>query len=200
VTALVDRLRSADLATYRIVARLATPALDRPLQLVSDLANHSKPWLATAAVLAVCGGPRGRRAALAGIAAVGATSFVVNLPMKRARRRRRPDRIDLGVPATRWVQMPTSTSFPSGHSASAAAFAMSVGHLVPPIRVPLRLAAGVVAFSRVYTGVHYPGDVIVGMAVGTAVGAISGRVAERVRRRRSARAGDVPADDRGGVP
>ena len=200
MSTILDRLRRADRATYRVVAGLATPALDRPLQLVSDLANHSKPWLATAAVLAVCDGPRGRRAALAGIAAVGVTSFVVNLPMKLARRRRRPDRVDLGVPATRWVQMPSSTSFPSGHSASAAAFAMSVGHLVPAIRVPLRLAAGIVAFSRVYTGVHYPGDVIVGVAVGTTVGLVSGRVAERVRPRSSARAGDVSTDDRGGVP
>ena len=63
-----------------------------------------------------------------------------------------------------------STSFPSGHSASAAAFAVSVGHVLPATRIPLRLAAATVAFSRVYTGVHYPGDVVVGATVGALIG------------------------------
>ena len=61
------------------------------------------------------------------------------------------------VPVPRWVPMPTSTSFPSGHSASAAAFAAAVGQVLPELRVPLRVAAATVALSRVYTGVHYPG-------------------------------------------
>ncbi|GAA3630106.1 phosphatase PAP2 family protein [Microlunatus ginsengisoli] len=181
MTMLLDRLRRADHAVYRLVADTSTPALDRPLQLISDFANHSKPWFLTAAALAAFGGRRGRRAAITGVLAIGATSFVVNQPMKRARRRVRPDRIGLGVPESRWVDMPGSTSFPSGHSASAAAFAMSVGHLVPALRLPLRLAAGTVAFSRVYTGVHFPGDVAVGVAVGAAVGVAAGRLAARVK-------------------
>ena len=149
-------LGRADRAVYRAVAGFSTPALDRPLRLISDAANHSKPWFVIAAALAVFGGPQGRLAAIAGVASIGVTSLVVNQPMKLARRRVRPDRIDLGVPESRWVPMPTSTSFPSGHSASAAAFAVSVGHLLPGIRWPLRAAAATVAFSRVYTGVHYP--------------------------------------------
>ena len=75
--------------------------------------------------------------------------------------------------------MPSSTSLPSGHSASAAAFAVAVGDLLPALKLPLRGAASVVAFSRVYTGVHYPSDV----AVGAIVGAILGRVASTVARR-----------------
>ena len=54
------------------------------------------------------------------------------------------------------MPMPTSTSFPSGHSASALAFAVAVGDVLPALRLPLRAAAATVAFSRVYTGVHYP--------------------------------------------
>ena len=65
------------------------------------------------------------------------------------------------MPEARWVPMPTSTSFPSGHSASAAAFAVAVSDVVPALRVPLGAVAGTVAFSRVYVGVHYPGDVLV---------------------------------------
>ena len=79
--------------------------------------------------------------------------------------------------------MPTSTSFPSGHSASAAAFAVAVGDVLPGLRLPLRAAAAVVGFSRVYTGVHYPGDVVVGAAVGAALGRLTSRVAVRLHTR-----------------
>ncbi|MET0522993.1 MAG: phosphatase PAP2 family protein, partial [Jiangellaceae bacterium] len=78
--------------------------------------------------------------------------------------------------------MPSSTSFPSGHSASAAAFAVAVGDVLPALRLPLGAAASVVAFSRVYTGVHYPGDVLVGATVGTLLGRLTSIVARRIAR------------------
>ena len=162
------------------MARLSTPVLDEPLSRLSAFANHSKPWFLVAGGLAAFGGPRGRRAAVAGVAAIGAASLVVNQPMKLMGRRERPARETHGVPEDRWVPMPTSTSFPSGHSASAAAFAVAVGDVLPGLRWPLRAAAAVVAFSRVYTGVHYPGDVLVGAATGAALGRITSRVVRRV--------------------
>jgi undecaprenyl-diphosphatase len=100
--------------------------------------------------------------------------------MKMAGDRNRPDRVGLGVPPPRWVDMPSSTSFPSGHSASAAAFAVAVGDVLPALRVPLRVAASVVAFSRVYTGVHYPSDVVVGATAGALLGRLVSRRARRL--------------------
>ncbi len=187
--ALLRRLGRYDRAAYRSVARLSTPLLDEPLRRVSDFANFSKPWFLVAGFLALLGGRRGRRAALTGLAAVGAASLVVNQPMKMAGERRRPDRAGLGVPQRRWVPMPASTSFPSGHSASAAAFAVAVGDVLPALRLPLRAAASIVAFSRIYTGVHYPSDVL----VGAAVGAILGRLASAAALRSS---GPVPGGSR----
>jgi membrane-associated phospholipid phosphatase len=178
---LLRRLGRVDRAAYRAVAETSTPLLDGPLRQVSHFANFSKPWFLVAGVLALFGGARGRRAALTGVAAIGLTSFVVNQPMKLAGERRRPDRTTLGVPESRWVRMPSSTSFPSGHSGSAAAFAVSVGDVLPRIRMPLRAAAAVVIFSRVYTGVHYPGDVVVGAAVGALLGRATSTVARRIR-------------------
>ena len=178
---LLRRLDSYDRAGYRTVAQLRIPLLDEPLKLVSDFANFSKPWFLVAGCLALFGGSRGRRAAFTGLAAIGATSLVVNQPMKLAGARHRPDRDGVGVPQQRWVEMPSSTSFPSGHAASGAAFAAAVGDVLPGLRQPLRGAAFIVAFSRVYTGVHYPGDVLVGAAVGTVVGRLTSGVARRVR-------------------
>jgi undecaprenyl-diphosphatase len=177
-------LGRVDRAAYRTVAEMSTPLLDVPLRRMSDFANFSKPWLLVAAALAIFGGPHGRRAAVTGVAAIGVTSLVVNQPMKLVGERRRPDRGHLGVPESRWVVMPSTTSFPSGHSASAAAFAVSVGDALPGLRLPLRASAAVVAFSRVYTGVHYPGDVVVGAAVGALLGRATSTVARRIRARR----------------
>jgi undecaprenyl-diphosphatase len=184
VERLLRRLGKLDRAAYRGVAEMSTPRLDRPLRHVSHFANFSKPWFLLAAVLALFGGSQGRRAALTGVAAIGLTSFIVNQPMKLAGERRRPDRTTLGVPESRWVRMPSSTSFPSGHSGSAAAFAVSVGDVLPRLRLPLRAAAAVVIFSRVYTGVHYPGDVVVGAAVGALLGRATSTVARKIRAHR----------------
>ena len=182
-TGVLHRLGRWDRSVYLAVARLSTPALDTPLSRLSHFANHSKPWFLAAATLAVFGGPRGRRAAATGVAAIGAASLVVNQPMKLLGNRARPDRAGHEVPEPRWVPMPTSTSFPSGHSASAAAFAVAVGDVVPALRLPLGAAAGTVAFSRVYTGVHYPGDVLVGALSGALLGRLAARVGERLARR-----------------
>jgi undecaprenyl-diphosphatase len=173
-----SRFEAYDHGLFEAVARLSVPFLDAPLRRVSDFADFSKPWFLTAGALAVFGGPRGRRAAVTGLSAIGATSLLVNQPLKRLTSdRARPDRATLGVPVERWVRMPSSKSFPSGHSASAAAFAVSVGHLLPGLRIPLRAAASVVAFSRVYTGVHYPSDVLVGITIGALVGHFAARLA-----------------------
>ncbi len=179
----LHRLGRLDRAAYVAVARVSTPALDGPLSRLSHFANHSKPWFLVAAMLAVLDGPSGRRAARTGVVAIGAASLLVNQPMKLIGDRARPDREGHEVPEARWVPMPTSTSFPSGHSASAAAFAVAVGMVVPALRLPLGAAAGTVAFSRVYTGVHYPGDVVVGVLTGALLGRVVGRRSARKQAR-----------------
>ena len=78
------RLGAMDQRAYDAVAGWSSPALDAPLREVSRFANFSKPWLLTAGILAVAGGPTGRRAALTGVAAIAATSLMVNQPMKLA--------------------------------------------------------------------------------------------------------------------
>ena len=66
--------------------------------------------------------------------------------------------------------MPTSPSFPSGHAASGFAFAAAIGRDQPWLGVALRFLAATVAYSRVHTGVHYPGDIVVGSLIGEGTG------------------------------
>jgi undecaprenyl-diphosphatase len=142
-------------------------------------ANHSVLWLSIAAALAVAGGRSGRRAAIESVLAIGATSATVNLGMKPLARRRRPMRAEPAQFEARVVPMPESASFPSGHAASASAFAYAVGRHVPGLAVPIRLLAGGVAYSRVHTGVHYPGDVVIGSIVGSGIAAMVGAACDR---------------------
>jgi undecaprenyl-diphosphatase len=188
----VRMLREAaavDKAVYRAVAATPTPTIDGPLRTLTSAADHSKLWIGTAAVLFAVGGRKGRRAALTGVAAIACTSAIVNLPMKLAGARHRPDADLAGVPESRRVEMPTSASFPSGHSASAAAFTAAVSSIVPALGAPLGCAAAVVGYSRVHSGVHYPGDVIAGVVVGASVGEAVAWIGGRVTARRTARRG-----------
>ena len=149
-------VNSLDLAVYAAIAATPTPTLDRVFRRLSQAADNSKLWIASAAVLASVGGPVGRRAAVNGLASVAVTSAVVNLVLKPLGRRHRPDRATHHVPITRQVTMPRSTSFPSGHAASASAFATGVASAAPEAGIPVSTAATLVAYSRVHTGVHLP--------------------------------------------
>ena len=163
----LEDIERVDVALYAAIAQTPTPALDRAMASLSQTANYSRLSLAAAAVLAATGGRRGRRAAAVGLASVGVTATVVNLGVKPLGRRSRPDRAVERVPVARHVRMPSSTSFPSGHSAAAFAFATGVGQVLAPAAIPLHGLAALVAYSRVHTGVHYPGDVVAGALIGT---------------------------------
>ena len=170
------------------VVHLATPPF-APDAL--DVLRSSVPLLRDAGLdvrwLAVAGDGAGRRAAVRGTVAIGVTSALVNLAVKSAWSRERPDRAGVGVPLWRNVRMPTSTSFPSGHAASGFAFAAAIGRDQPWLGLALRFLAATVAYSRVHTGVHYPGDIVVGSLIGEGTGqAVAGLMDRLPRPRRSA--------------
>ena len=167
------RLRQLD---HRLMERLARPrstTLDRSLVAITRAANYSRLWLGIAGVLALCGRQQGRRAAGRGIVALTIAAALANGPAKLLVRRRRPL---LGSRPT-LIRMPRSTSFPSGHSAAAFAFATGASAELPVLAPPLLALAGAVAYSRVHTGVHYPSDVAAGAVVGIGSGALATRLA-----------------------
>ncbi|MET9800622.1 phosphatase PAP2 family protein [Streptomyces sp. NPDC006368] len=155
-----------DREVFHRVASRHWPGADPVLPRLSHSANHGLLWFATAAGIAAVGrGQRSRRAAVRGVASLALASATINTVAKRSVRRARP--VLDAVPVVRQLKrQPVTTSFPSGHSASAAAFATGVlleskgwGAAVAPL-------AATVALSRVYTGAHYPSDVLVGAALG----------------------------------
>lgn len=154
-------------------AAMRTPRRDRAMIAITHAASYSRLWLALAGVLALAGGAPGRRAAARGILAILIAAALANGPAKLLVRRRRP-----AGEHSPLIRVPRSTSFPSGHSASAFAFATGAGAELPsllPLLAPLAVA---VAYSRVHTGVHYPSDVAAGAAIGIGSGLLAARLTE----------------------
>ena len=175
---ILHELGAIDRAVYDAVASVPAPALDQAMRRLSRSADRSRLWFGIAGALALTG-PSGRRAASRGILAIGATSAVVNLGIKTLSGRRRPDRSVARVPDARHVRMPSSTSFPSGHAAAAFAFATAISRDNPWLAIAIQFLAGGVAYSRVHTGVHYPGDVVAGALLGTMLAQVTTHALDR---------------------
>ncbi len=160
------RLAALDTEALHAAAATRTPPLDRLMTGASTAANRSVLWLGAAALLASTGRRNERSAAASGLLGVAFASALANGPLKFMWQRQRP-------PTHRHaplLPLPRTFSFPSGHSASAFAFATAVTRVLPtagPVVLPM---AATVAYSRVYTGVHYPSDVLAGTGIGIASG------------------------------
>lgn len=169
------QIDAVDTATFAAVAQTRSPFLDAVMPRLTRAADKSLLWMAIAAALAITRRPSFRRGAVRGLLSLAVTSLIANQVSKRLHRRPRPS-LD-AVPVQRLARrIPRSTSFPSGHSASAAAFATGVSLEAPLVGVPLRALAALVGFSRVATGAHYPSDVIAGWLLGGAIASLGSRL------------------------
>ncbi|GLZ14423.1 hypothetical protein Acsp04_46580 [Actinomadura sp. NBRC 104425] len=163
-------LHRLDRRAFDRVAAARLPGLEYVLPRLSRAADHGVLWFTAAGALGMTRRARLRRAGLRGAIAIAVAAPAVNLVGKHAFGRRRPA-ADLVPPIRIRFRLPTSPAFPSGHSASAAAFATGAALEAPAaVAAPIALTACAVAFSRVYTGAHYPGDVLAGLGIGLAAG------------------------------
>jgi membrane-associated phospholipid phosphatase len=155
-------------------------------QLASELSQGLRWGPATAAFLVLsawwvkgplivgfglCADARCRRllplAGLAGTIAVLLGSLLSGA-IKEAVGRLRPPFADPSFVAA--TSAPDTPSFPSGHTTTAFAAAAAVGVFYPRLRVPLYCVAALVGLSRIYLGVHYGLDVLVGAVLGISIG------------------------------
>ena len=158
-----------------VQSRLATPATITVARGMSHFGEHAAGWVALSAVGALLDRSRRRDWLLVGVGAVAAHAAAILI--KLAVRRPRPHHPDIAID----VATPSALSFPSAHATSSTAAAMllcrATGSPLPLAAVPL------MALSRLVLGVHYPTDVLAGMAVGAAVARVTGRLGGRRRER-----------------
>ncbi|MGE3277275.1 MAG: phosphatase PAP2 family protein [Vicinamibacterales bacterium] len=149
------------------------PWLDAVFITASAIGGKGFVWLVVAAIAALY--PRHRASAWRVVLALSLTYLVVDGMMKPLMWRDRPFDVlpDVAVIDTR----PISSSFPSGHAASAVAGALAVSRIWPAAAPAWWTVAVLIAVSRVYVGVHYPSDVIAGALLGLLIGlfALGGR-------------------------
>jgi undecaprenyl-diphosphatase len=172
-TPLLQRIHGLDSAVEAWVAGGRSGPIDATAHLLSSAADRSKLWAAIALVRALTDRETGRQAGARALATVAIQSALVEGLVKRATRRDRPGS---DVPLRFRARRPPSTSFPSGHAASAAAAAVLLADGKPRWRAPLGLLALGVAWSRVQTGLHHLSDVLAGLALGAAVGLLVRRL------------------------
>lgn len=166
-------------AGRRINKRRVHPLLDRGFVRLSHAADRGVLWFTAAAVLLVL---TRYRPALRGVASLTVASALANLVGKQVFGGDRPLLKDIPI-GRRLAKHPESPSFPSGHSASAAAFATGVALEAPRIGAAVAPVAGAVAYSRLHTGAHWLSDVLGGIAIGAGVATL-GKVLVPVPRRR----------------
>ena len=154
--------RGEDAALVAVQAALADrPGVLTGARTLSHFGEHSIGWLGVAALGALLQPARRRAWLAAGAGAFAAHAAAVVI--KRVVRRERPHHPAIAVN----VGTPSRLSFPSAHATSTTAAAILLGRVtglpLPAILVPP------MALSRLVLGVHYPSDVLTGVAVGAAV-------------------------------
>jgi membrane-associated phospholipid phosphatase len=147
------------------------PGVVAAARVMSHFGEHSAGWLVVAAMGALLAPQRRREWLLAGGGALSAHAAAVLI--KRAVRRRRPDHPAVEVN----VGTPSALSFPSAHATSTTAAAIL---MAPLTGLPLpALVVPPMALSRLVLGVHYPSDVLTGVAVGTLVAQLVKEIGSR---------------------
>jgi undecaprenyl-diphosphatase len=170
---MLSRVHALDLRVDAWVERIRGPRLDPVFYGLSSAADHGLLWLLVGAMRAARRGDP--TVALKLGAALGVESALTNGPIKTVFRRVRPesDHPPDG-PLPYGMHRPITSSFPSGHAASAfTAATLLAGGPATPLWFGL---AGLVASSRVYTRMHHTSDIAAGAVLGVALGLVARRL------------------------
>ena len=171
--ALIEAIGRLDYTTFQWLRFQHWPFVDSVMAGLSDLARGGAIWMVLAVLIALLY-PSRWPAATQVLLTVLLTGLLIDHVAKPLFDRARP--FESYADTRVYGYKPTTRSFPSGHAAQAVAGAYALTRLAPDSRVVFWVLGVLIAFSRIYLGVHYPTDVIAGALFGLAVAkAVVGR-------------------------
>lgn len=136
------------------------------MKALASAGENAAIWTAIGTAGAVA--DRRRRARWVAAALTGPVAIAINFAVKVAVGRERP----LIEEHPRLGRAPTELSFPSAHATSSVAAAIALGRVEPRLRPAMLTLAAAMCLSRPYLGMHYPSDVLAGVALGAAIGSL----------------------------
>ncbi|MGD0403798.1 MAG: phosphatase PAP2 family protein [Candidatus Acidiferrales bacterium] len=162
-----NQIQSNDHRLMRRVHRWRAPRWFRIFMIVTTRLGDGWLWYALGMILVLYGGDHRFQAIGAG-ASAAAVGILLFRTLKRTSRRQRPCEIEPHC----WslILPPDKYSFPSGHSITAFALALSIGLFYPDLQGCLLAVAFLIATSRIILGMHFLSDVLAGSAIGAAIG------------------------------
>ncbi|MCD8395774.1 MAG: phosphatase PAP2 family protein [Lachnospiraceae bacterium] len=157
---------------------IRNPVLDPVFTAITHLGDGGIFWIILTVFL-LCF-PKTRRAGAYSACALLGSLLVNNLILKNLVNRTRPYEVIEGLVCL--VSPAKDASFPSGHTGASFASAVAIYRQLPKrYGVLLLILAALIAFSRLYVGIHYPTDVLGGLVTGVALGLLTNLVGERIR-------------------
>src|SRR6202789_1917408 len=159
-------IQSNDHRLMRKIHRWRAPRWFRILMIMMTRLGDGWLWYSIGLILLVFGGSQK-------VLAIGAATAGIFLfrTLKHASRRKRPCEIEPHCWAS--ILPPDKYSFPSGHSITSFAIALSIGMFYPDLQVVLLVVALLIASSRIILGMHFLSDVLAGSAIGILLGYFS---------------------------
>ena len=174
------RVQTAELAILNFIQQLRCEALDAIMVFVSWTGNHGTVWILLAVLLLLF--KKQQRHGLSAACALILDLVSCNLILKPLIGRVRPFAYNQAVELL--VVPPLDASFPSGHTAASFAVVFALKASGSSLWKPALVWAVLMAFSRLYLYVHWPTDVLGGIALGALVGWLGAKLVEKLDQRR----------------
>lgn len=159
-------MRFLDIEILKFIYGTSNKVIDNIMPIITSLGNGGVVWIIIIALLII--NKKYRKIGILAACALALVTVLGEGVIKHIIQRPRPfievSNIRLLIPK------PSSSSFPSGHTASSFAVAFIVGKKIKKLKLPVYILAAAIAFSRLYLFVHYPTDIIGGIVIGVISG------------------------------